>query len=517
MNILIVDDERLIRSGLRAIIEERDSGLAEVFEACSGSDAINILMNQKIDLAITDIRMPNMDGIAFMKEAHKLDFKPEFIILTGYDDFQYARESIKYGARAYLLKPVRKAELYEVLNKIEEEIRHKKTEDLKLEKMNNFISEVWEHELNYVIMKDNLTDVEIANITDIIKISFIKGSYYVGITERKRKKPESGTWNDDLQLKKQVTDFYDTNKYLAVAFYNIEGSLVSIAQSKEPFYELAKYLRESTGNRLVTGISAMACGAGGLGKAYIQACEALKYRIIRISELIFFDDTVRLEKDFCIPVEAIKRIMQLIGTKRINEINELINKVFDQNNIIPYNIQYFEKLAESAYKHVIEPFSEQSLIHDFNTREMQFEYLKSIYNFDHINDYIYAFKKYVFDINECFLDLTEVYKDRNEVDEALEYIGNNYHKDLNLAVVANHVSLNYSYFSNLFSEKTGESFHNYLKKVRMEKAKELLKNSDSKINEIAEKVGYKNPKHFATNFRAITGISPVEYRNRSLV
>ncbi len=520
MKILIIDDEKLIRSGLRTIIEERDPASAEVFEACCGSDAIHILSNQKIDLAITDIRMPSMDGITFMKEAHKLNFKPEFVILTGYDDFQYARESIKYGARAYLLKPVRKAELYEVLNKLQEEIQQKKTEDLKIEKMNDFINDVWEHELNYVIMNDNLSAAELENITDIIKINVVKGSYYVGIMERKRKKPGSETWNNDLQLKKQVTDFYAANKITAVAFYSIEGSLVSIAETKEAFYALAKYLREdaAAGGRFVTGISGEASGVADLRKAYLQACEALKYGILRISEeLICFDDMEKLEKNFNVPAESLKRIMQLIGTKRINEINELINKAFDQKEILTYNIRYLEKLAEAAYRHVIEPFTEQNPLYGFNTQEMQYEYLKSIYNFDHINDYIYAFKKYVFDINTCFLDLSEVYKERNEIDAALDFISNNYQKDLNLAVVANHVSLNYSYFSNLFSEKTGDSFHNYLKKIRIEKAKELLKNSDYKINEIAEKVGYKNPKHFATNFRALTGISPIEYRYKTMV
>lgn len=519
MKILIVDDEKLIRNGLRTIIEEKDPASAEVFEACCGSDAIHILSKHRIDLAITDIRMPGMDGITFMKEAHKLNFKPEFVILTGYDDFQYARESIKYGAKAYLLKPVRKAELYEVLNKLQEELQRKKNEDLKIEKMNDFINDVWEHELNYVIMNDSLSAAELENITDIININVVKGSYYVGIMERKRKRPGSETWNNDLQLKTQVTDFYAGNKFTAVAFYSIEGSLVSIAETKEAFYALARYLRGDTaGGRFVTGISGKANGVAGLGRAYLQACEALKYRIIRMSEeLICFEDMEKLEKNFNVPVELFKRIMQLIGTKRINEINDLINKVFDQKEILPYNVRYLEKLVEAAYRHVIEPFSEQNPLYGLNMQEMQYEYLKSIYNFDHINDYIYAFKKYVFDINTCFLDLTEVYKDRNEIDAALDYISNNYQKDLNLAVVANHVSLNYSYFSNLFSEKTGDSFHNYLKKVRIEKAKELLKNSDYKINEVAEKVGYKNPKHFATNFRALTGISPMEYRYKVMV
>ena len=518
MKILILDDERMIRNGLRTIIEERETNWAEVFEAGCGSDAIEILSRREIDLVITDIRMPGMDGIAFMKEARRLSFTPEFIILTGYDDFQYARESIKYGARAYLLKPVRKSELYEVLSKIHEELQLKKTRDLKIEKMNNFINDVWEHELNYVIMNDTLSAGELENIADIIKIDVIKGSYYVSIMEPKRKRPGSETWNNDLQLKKLAADFYSANGYAAAVFYNIEGSLVSIAETKEAFYALTRHLRDDAGGRFVTGISGKASGIAGLGKAHLQAGEALKYRIVRMSEeLISFEESERLEKNFNIPSDLLKRIMQLIGTKRISEINDLINKVFDQKELLPYNIRYLEKLAEAAYRNIIEPFSEQNPLYGLNTQEMQYESLKSIYNFDHVNDYVYALKKFVFDINTCFLDMTEAYRDRNEIDEALDYMANNYQKDLNLAVVANHVSLNYSYFSNLFSEKTGDSFHNYLKKIRIDKAKELLKSSEFKVNEIAMKVGYKNPKHFATNFRALTGISPIEYRYKAMV
>lgn len=98
------------------------------------------------------------------------------------------------------------------------------------------------------------------------------------------------------------------------------------------------------------------------------------------------------------------------------------------------------------------------------------------------------------------------------IEKAKDYIEKNYYKDINMAVVSNYVSLNYSYFSSIFNKDTGMNFSDYLNFVRIEKAKVLLKNIDYKIHEISEMVGYKNPKHFTKNFKKFTKLTPVEYR-----
>lgn len=100
---------------------------------------------------------------------------------------------------------------------------------------------------------------------------------------------------------------------------------------------------------------------------------------------------------------------------------------------------------------------------------------------------------------------------------AVQYIHENFNRDINMAMVSNYVSLNYSYFSQAFKEYTGYNFVDYLKKIRIEKAKELLENFDYKIYEVGEMVGYKNSKQFAKTFREMEGISPIEYRNRLIM
>nr|WP_301335078.1 AraC family transcriptional regulator [Holtiella tumoricola] len=99
--------------------------------------------------------------------------------------------------------------------------------------------------------------------------------------------------------------------------------------------------------------------------------------------------------------------------------------------------------------------------------------------------------------------------------EALAYIKSNYEKDLNMAMVSNHISMNYSFFSQTFKEYTGMSFVNYIKDVRINKAKELLESTNKKVAEIGYAVGYENEKHFMKVFRSVTGISPTEYRKNS--
>lgn len=111
------------------------------------------------------------------------------------------------------------------------------------------------------------------------------------------------------------------------------------------------------------------------------------------------------------------------------------------------------------------------------------------------------------EINEDEKKLEYVY-----IEKAKDYIEKNYYKDINMAVVSNYVSLNYSYFSSIFNRDTGMNFSDYLNFVRVEKAKVLLKNIDYKIHEVSEMVGYKNPKHFTKNFKKFTKLTPVEYR-----
>jgi len=116
--VLIVDDEKYIRAGLRSMIQRTNTQFDRFVECTNGREALEYIMQDKFDLIITDIRMPQMDGLELMKEIQRIKYSVPIIILSGYDDFHYAVEAIKYGAKAYLLKPVDRMELFNILKKL---------------------------------------------------------------------------------------------------------------------------------------------------------------------------------------------------------------------------------------------------------------------------------------------------------------------------------------------------------------------------------------------------------------
>ena len=135
-----------------------------------------------------------------------------------------------------------------------------------------------------------------------------------------------------------------------------------------------------------------------------------------------------------------------------------------------------------------------------------------MYAYKNIEMYTEAIYECFLQINEKLIEKFEEYKSKQKIQEALEYIQTHYHKDLNMAVVSNHISMNYSLFSLAFKKYTGINFVNYIKELRINEAKRLLVDTDKKINEISMLVGYENEKHFMKIFKGMYGVSPSEYR-----
>lgn len=140
----------------------------------------------------------------------------------------------------------------------------------------------------------------------------------------------------------------------------------------------------------------------------------------------------------------------------------------------------------------------------------------NMYNYRHFHDYYRALENLLLSVNDYILGVRSAHTEHADMEEALNYIETNYARPLNMAMVSNHVSLNYSYFSEAFKAYTGENFVIYLKKVRIRHAKALLAKGCSKLAEVSEKVGFENSKQFARVFKELEGISPGDYRAKIL-
>ena len=473
--ILIADDEELIRKGLKSMINRYKEDFYDIYLCSNGNQANEILDKENIDILITDIRMPESDGIELINHMKKYHKETSIIILSGYDDFKYAKEAIRCGAKEYLLKPVNREKLYLCIEDIEKEINKKE----------EYTQGYYSNLFNYLLQTESLS----MEILSIIEKNFkmeIFNDYYIGI------------YNINILDKALFVNELEKNKYgKLIYFFDAEGCLVVISQD---IGFIVNLISENEKSNYVVGISKKHISIQTIKEAYSEANEAFRHRILSPEKIYRYELVEKRNKKFTIEVNKIKSIINMISLGRIDDIYIIIDELFSEKNIEELNVDYFIQISSLLKTKIIE-IDDTFKMHNINW-------------YSSINEYINKLKKGISIVDKRLLS-----SDNNStnlaVKKGVEYINKNFNKDINLTIISNEVSMNYTYFCELFKIYTGETFVIYLQKLRVEKAIELLLNSPShRIYEIANMVGYKDAKQFTKTFRKITGISPIEYKNK---
>ena len=503
--ILVVDDEKNIRLGIKAIIE-RNYPAFEVENASDGQEALEIINKRNFDILITDIKMPRMDGITLIQKVKDMQNQPALIILSGHDDFSFAKEAIKCKVTDYLLKPVKREELFQTIDKAIEEIE--KNEKLDIQQLNDYRKS----QLNYILLNPNISEEEITELCTKMKLTNFFGDYYIGVIHYQKKQRQEQIIDDLLE----VTQLYFNNQNDDwIYFIDSEKNLVIITETKEVFNYLKDKLSEEIFAYLSMGISDQMDSLQAIKKGYEQARTATKYKFLYPRCVIFQQDEFKNKKKYeQLPIPNIKKISNMLGTDRENEIKALLLEVLNYKEIVLYQINYIEALSTAINTNIFD-----AAFHQLGEESIEifqlYDKVGDLYQFDNFHEYYYRVENLLIRLHHFIKEMKTVYTTEEKyMEKAIRYIRDNFHKDLNMAVVSNYISLNYSYFSHSFKEYTGKSFVDYLKKVRVEHAKKLLGDSENKIFEVSENVGFKNPKQFARVFRELEGISPKEFREK---
>ncbi|MWV45393.1 response regulator [Paenibacillus sp. HJL G12] len=506
--LLIIDDERNIRIGLKAMIEREYPSLYSIRLAAGGVEALELYRDERADMIITDIRMPGMDGLELIQELNRSPLPPAVVILSGYDDFQYAKEAITYRVREYLLKPIVREELYQALNRITDDLKQEHEVNQELEKLNKYKDEQAADQLNYIFLHPDIPELEIRSRCAKAGLHLLTQPYVTGVIQ--------GEPRQDSDFKKLWAEHFTGEN--SIAFTDKDRNLVVITSDESLFTDFIVYAQEKR-LHVGIGVSAVNKEPEKVKHSYFQAKQALKYQILQAKKdasIYYYKDVNHLTMPQGLPEEEIRRLANLLGTGRKQEIQELWHCIFNVQTIKRHNISYLEQLSrlvnELVFDQVFTSYGEASV-----------EILKSykkigyLYHSETISDYIHDAEDLLLRLDGYIKDIKEAHIGHAEMKAAIEYIGQNYDKPLNMATVSNHVSLNYSYFSETFKHFTGMSFVPYLKKVRIDKAKDLLEETHRKVYEIADQVGFENVKQFNRVFRELEGVSPMEYREKTWI
>jgi YesN/AraC family two-component response regulator len=471
--ILIVEDEKLIRQGIRSMIEHSDVPVARILDCRNGEEALHLLKSEKVDLIITDIRMPKMDGITLMKQLIAKDDKTATIVISGYDDFTYAVDVLRCGAIDYILKPVDRKVLVSLLKKIEDDLKQKVIKET--EKKSALA-----YQLRYLFLQNDLPMEELKDAWKDFEEELESCDYYVIAA-----KPGI------LHL-----DFY-YNSTLSEALRH--GIVLKKVEDMDIVIAKASYVPKDVLEDKVLGFSAICNDKKEIKEAYIQAVQNRKRKFFaaakEMEEIASIDDIGKniIETSNYLLLKKEELIKQLAGMFRAT-----------QDNTLTY--LRVETMLKQLLKHMNAQYgslqgAEDKLLHP--------------YCYCSVNEYFMALQEY---ITGLFQILAKA-KSANSTDKmraALDYIDKNYSMSLNMAVISNYISMNYSLFSNAFKQYTGENFVTYLHKTRIEKAKELLCSTDEKMKDIGFMVGFEDEKHFYRIFRQISGVSPKEYRTNMM-
>ena len=486
IKVLIVDDACRIREDIKKSLEWKDLGFEIVGEASNGKDGIE--NNQKLnpDLIITDIRMPIMDGLEMIAKLSSHKECPEFILLTAYEDFEYARSAIKLDVSNYILKHEINEDIFQnTLLKIKDQILAKKKR--KFETNNKKIKDILlEREKN----EDIDSFLDIFHTADRLEYSFVISHFNGG----SKFFPES----IHTYAKNMVKEFSDYVNIICM-FDNDPFYIVCISKkSNINFGHLCvkmanNIIMNDFGSNTVRSvtISRSESDSHKFFSSFWETFEAAKSDFFLESEkkIVFsWDCCVRqYNKD------NIKRIIGLMNDSlQMGDIQKTGNYL-DLLNKICYENRNFEcfKFIEENLEAVLKKYIDT-------------EYERNA-DADNANEFFSQIKKAV----------KEFYNHRDSVSpkirEALKHVHSHLDKDISLEDIASIISVSSVYAGQLFKKEMGISFSKYLTQIRIEKAKTLLKSSNYKIYEISEMVGYKTVQYFSNIFKKITGVNPSDY------
>ncbi|HOL91530.1 MAG TPA: response regulator transcription factor [Clostridiales bacterium] len=536
--VLIVDDEPIIRKGLRNIINWKNFGCEVVAEAGDGLDGLELIRKHKPDIIITDIKMPETDGLSMIKQMKEDVPDSKIIILTGHRDFDYVHEALKLGVTDFLLKPSRIEELTSAISRAVKELKFQNQRSEEFDKLSQLftqnISVLREKLLYDIIYEINTNRDDIKEKLELFQTR--QGDFRMLLVQNDA---EESDGSDISQYDRHLYQFGIINTFIEIFsdkfdVLHVTLDTVGIAfivmpregvedELAETINKKCTYLQEIINNcfgfTVTIAISSEGSDFTELPQKFGECRAALEHKfylgnnsIIYHSDVNTFfryDDHSMLEKLEKALLEGIKSGNETAVEGRLKDIYSYIR------NIDPSQKEFIKNF----YWNTITSINNirLSLMSGEDGRKVEYTELSGLYgliekcgNADELHTLLEESARSV---------VSKVNNYNNKsikliLRKAVEYLQTHYHEPITLNEVAEHTFVSTYYISRMFKKEMGKNFVDYLNELRIEKAKELLKDVRYKTYEVAEKVGIPDAHYFSRLFKKYVGMTPTEYREQ---
>ena len=537
IKVFLVEDEMVIRRGIKNSIDWEKEGYIFCGEASDGELAYPMIIKEKPDILITDIRMPFMDGLELCKLVKKELPNIKILILSGYDEFDYAKEAIRLGVTEYLLKPISSGKLLEALNGVSESIRREKEDKDLVRKYMEEMRENTEHEKQKFfeqMIAGNLSMADALETGKKYEMNLSAGMYNLLLFRFTLGKENRKSGELLGEAEYAIEKLTERLEYVFEFQRGVEGwAFLLMADNEEQMSERVKELSKDL-EEIMKNYSTIAY-FGGIGQpvarlreleeSFREAERALAARFtMELNRIISVED-IRMAQN----VDTLDDI-EITSFGEIEKTRTMLEKFLNngaEDEIDEFVDVYINELPEENLKSVL---MRQYIIMDAYIVMMSFcekiegiegemqaqseelkNSMKTIQTLEEIKNYIRMLLKKIIGVRDTisgrrYSDIIEIAKDQ---------IRKTYMSDeISLNTIAAEVGISPSYFSSIFSKEMGKTFVQYLTEIRMDRAKELLMCSSMKTSEIGYEVGYKDPHYFSYIFKKTQNCTPKEFRAR---
>lgn len=487
-SVVLIDDEAMIREGLQAIVDWNEYGFEVTNEAGNGILGKSIIQREQPNLVVLDISMPGLDGITMLKQLRQEGFEGKVILLTGYANFEYAKQAIELKVENYLVKPIEKEELINVLIDVKKKLDGQKVTKEVIHKHQG---------LNKIKIFQNLLFLEGQDQTVDNEFYCEDSSYYVAII---------GQTNID-DVKENLVSSVDVvllpvNEYVLMLIKD---------KSRESMNHILNVLSVNV-EKITNEVPMITCSSNVHGYSEIKdAYENARHLYER--RFLFDEQKTIFYDDYNVSTEVIEQkdldfdsLYKYIEIGNFDEMDKGILTVFSQLKQSSLNVEQIKGLCINCFIAIKGMVPSKYKIAQDQLPPVS-EVIDKTYQSESLLDVLRylrkIFYKLSYDINNGPVE--------DAIERVLEYIRENSHQNLKLEQIAKLFNYNSSYLGKVFKSKVGMSFNKYLDEIRIEKAKMLLAKNEYKVYQIADMVGFSSPDYFYNKFKKYVGVTPKAY------
>ena len=530
--ILLVDDEILVRDAIKENIDWKSIDCELVGDCENGKQAAEFVQEHPVDIVLTDILMPYMDGMELSHFLH--DNYPDIVIVifSGFGEFEYAKKAIQYGVSEYLLKPVTAMELTGVIEKMKQKVDQQRREKSKMDKL---AQNSEKYRKNEQIIRSKNMEALVNCTTDVNKtiqrlsemgVDISAASYRVALFDidlysgmyklDTEKRQESALMafvlfniSDEIVTREKAGIAYQEGNNRVGILFQETWSRNFTSKTKEICREIQQKTKEVMGFDVSMGIGKWVKKPEELIQSHDMAEQTLQYRYLLGGNLLIDMEEQHPVQEINLDesLEDLKEFMKTGQKEQVDQtlatIEEAIRQALMEKSRACMYLQQVIRTMDNACEDVSADMD--------RIREDRDELLRQVTDQKSFEDACKVVQKHTDRIFEILSEMNTSSSER-QARLAIDYIQKNYmDPTLSLNSICSYLNISTSYFSTIFKDETGETFTEVLIRTRMEKARELLEKTTMKNYEIAEKVGFSDPHYFGISFKKMTGCTPTEY------